>query len=166
MSNRVFFVSLLFALFLARAPDAVERSWCQLDAPAAYRAALEPARRAAPACPPIADPQPLPDELVLPMPCDERMVLRKVVVEGKTLLDQQTVYLGVPADKQSGLDSLINGARTTVLAGSFLTGSGPRDPQRPGRQTRLNGRSFYLGKYVVTDPQYRAISLLGSDPTA
>jgi formylglycine-generating enzyme required for sulfatase activity len=166
MNNRVFVAGLLLALFLARGSDAVERSWCQLDDPAAYRAALKPLGRAAPACPPIADPQTLPDELVLPMPCDERMVLRKVVVGGKTLLDQQTVYLGVPADEQSGLDSLINGARTTVLAGSFLTGSGPRDPQRPESQTRLNGRSFYLGKYVVTDPQYRAISLLGLDPIA
>jgi formylglycine-generating enzyme required for sulfatase activity len=166
MSNRVFFAGLLLAPFLARASDAVERSWCQLDDPAAYRAAFKPAGRTAPACTPIADPQTLPDELVLPMPCDERMVLRKVVIGSTTLLDQQTVYLGVPGDEQSGLDSLIKGARTAVLAGAFLTGSGPRDPQRPGSQSRLNGRSFYLGKYVVTDPQYRAISLLGSDPTA
>jgi formylglycine-generating enzyme required for sulfatase activity len=161
----ILIAGLLLNTLLSGLTDAAEHSWCKLDDPAAYRAALKIAGGASPPCPPIADPQTVPDELVLPMPCDERMVLRKVVVGSETLLDQQTAYLGAPADEKGGLNSLIDGARTTVLAGSFLVGNGPRDPQLPTDQNRLNGRSFYIGKYVVTEPQYRAIALLGADPT-
>jgi formylglycine-generating enzyme required for sulfatase activity len=166
MNKRVFAAVLLLGLLLARGSDAAEPPWCKLDDPAAYRAALKSAGGAAPVCPPIDDPQTLPDQLVLPMPCGERLVLRKVVVAAATLLDQETAYLGVPSADESTLEPLIEGARTAKLAGSFLAGSGPRDPGRPSNQNRLNGRSFYIGKYVVTEPQYQAVALLGAAPAA
>ncbi len=71
-----------------------------------------------------------------------------------------------PPPTASTLEPLIEGPRTAKVAGSFLAGSGPRDPGRPANQNRLDGRSFYIGKYVVTEPQYRAIALIGAGPAA
>ena len=166
MNKGVFPAVLLLGFLLARGSAAADQPWCKLDDPAAYRAALKSAGGAAPVCPPIGDPQTLPDQLVLPMPCGERLVLRKVVIAAATLLDQEIAYLGVPAADGSALEPLIEGARTAKVAGSFLAGSGPRDPGRPSNQNRLDGRSFYIGKYVVTEPQYRAIALIGAAPAA
>jgi formylglycine-generating enzyme required for sulfatase activity len=162
----VFAAVLLLGFLPARGSAASEPPWCKLDDPAAYRAALKSAGGAGPVCPPIGDPQTLPDELVLPMPCGGRLVLRKVVVAAKTLLDQEIAHLGVPTADGSTLEPLIEGAHTAKLAGSFLAGSGPRDPGRTLDQNRLDGRSFYIGKYVVTEPQYRAIALIGAAPAA
>src|SRR5262249_51273308 len=159
MNKGVFAAVLLLGFLLAHGSAAAEQPWCKLDDPAAYRAALTSAGGAAPVCPPIEDPQTLPDQLVLPMPCGEQLVLRKVVVAAATLLDQEIAYLGVPP----ALAPLVEGARIAKIAGSFLAGSGPRDPARPLDAYRLDGRSFYIGKYVVTEPQYRAIALIGAD---
>jgi formylglycine-generating enzyme required for sulfatase activity len=150
----------LVVLHLAR-PSGAEQPWCKIDDPSAYRAALKAASGGRdPTCPSPADPQTLPDELVLPMPCDERLVLRKVVVSGETLLDQQTAHLGEPVDEEGNLTSVTNGPHTTVLAGAFLGGWDQRDRHRPIDPRKLNGRTYYLGKYEVTEPQYRAIGLL------
>src|SRR5262249_5548298 len=96
MNKGVFAAVLLLGFVLARGSAAAERRGCKLDVPAASRAGLKAAAGPAPVCPSIGDPQTLPDQLVLPMPCGERLVLRKVVVAAATLLDQEVAYLGVP----------------------------------------------------------------------
>src|SRR5262249_57006505 len=71
MNKRVFPAVLLLGFLLARGSAAAEQPWCRLDDPAAYREALKSAGGSAPICPPIGDPQTLPDPLGLPLPCGD-----------------------------------------------------------------------------------------------
>ena len=130
-------------------------SWCQHDDPA-Y---VEPRRReqgisnqdvgSKVPCPAIADSQSFPDQLVLPMPCGRRMVFRRVVFRLEHTLDQVQAHLGsVPDTKvadeaMAAVSAAINGPWTDSVSGGFSNGNG-------------DGlvRSYYLGKYEITELQY------------
>ena len=80
-------------------------------------------------------------ELMLPMPCGGAMVFRRIEVEDHGLLGGQKVEIGSPSDSDAPLDH----RRVEQLAGAFS-----------GIDSRAN-RHYYLGKYEVTDLQYRVI---------
>ena len=93
------------------------------------------------------------------MPCGERLVLRKVVVAAWTLLDQATAYLGVPSANGSTIEPLIERPRTAKVAGSFLAGSGARDPglsrgPEPARRPQLLHRQICRDRAAI--PGHRA----------
>jgi formylglycine-generating enzyme required for sulfatase activity len=133
--------------------------WCAMDDPATWRTAPNGD------CPQADDPQTLPEQLDLPLPCTGFLVMRKVVVAAANLLDEQVVYLGGAAGEpgMAELEAVKDGPLQVTLAGGFTHGEGPRDPTRPPPLEKLNGRSYYIAKYPLTDLQRRRIMLIGAD---
>ena len=84
MSRRFFIVIALFTAAVNPAAAETRTSWCQHDDPAyveTRRLEREIGSREVGAkipCPNIENPQKLPVELVLPMPCGRRMVFRRI----------------------------------------------------------------------------------------
>lgn len=79
------------------------------------------------------------NELLLPLPCGGAMVFRRIEVGGaEGILGEQEVELGSPNENDAPMDY----RHTTHIAGGF-GGDGQR--------------FYYLGKYEVTDLQYRAV---------
>ena len=87
------------------------------------------------------NPKPLPEDVVLPLPCDGAMTFRKVSVPGAKPLDDFGVTLGAEDSAQRHLEQ----AHPAHIAGSF-TASGPG-----------TGRYYLLGKYEITELQYQAV---------
>jgi formylglycine-generating enzyme required for sulfatase activity len=147
-------------------------SWCRVDDPAVYHALRQKAEAnggqgAPPACPAPADSQTLPQELALPLPCGHVMMFEKIVVGGANILDEQSVFLGATPDPSNAVERVSDGPHAAFLAGAFSQGEGARDPEKPPNLDKLNGRSYYIGKYVVTEPQYELMvkGLLDTDGT-
>jgi hypothetical protein len=93
------------------------------------------------------DPQPaagrdLERELTLPMPCGGAMVLRRVETGGRAgWLGEQALRLGAASDADAPLDH----GHLEYLAGGL------------GEPGDSSGRYYFLGKYEVTDLQYRVV---------
>ncbi len=84
-------------------------------------------------------------ELTLPMPCGGTMVFRRIEVGGnRGWLGEQQVELG----SSRASDAPVDGPRLKYISGTFA-GNG-RDPG--------TGRHYYLGKYEVTELQYRVLN--------
>lgn len=91
-----------------------------------------------------ADPETQAQELTLPMPCGGTMVFRRIEVGGNPgWLGEQQIELG-----SGDADSPVDGRRLAYISGTF-TG----DDSNPGA-----GRHYYLGKYEVTELQYRVLN--------
>jgi len=90
------------------------------------------------------NPKPLPDDVILPMPCDGAMVFRKVEIPLGKPLEDYSITLGQDGDEWG----YIQQARAEHIAGSFAEGK--------------NGKSRYylMAKYELTELQYQA--LMGS----
>ncbi len=86
------------------------------------------------------NPKPLPDDLVLPMPCGGAMAFRPVPVPADGLLGDRRLTLG-GADERFAFSE---GNRQSHVAGSFGGSDG--------------SRILYLGKYEVTLDQYRTLT--------
>lgn len=86
------------------------------------------------------NPQPLPDDVVLPMPCGGAMTFRKVVVPSDGPLSDRRIEIGAN-DKQRGY---AEGARPAYIAGTFADGDA--------------ARYYLMGKYEVDRLQYQAIT--------
>jgi hypothetical protein len=150
--NKNLTCSTLCALLLW-GPVQAELSWCQHDDPGYVeqeRKARKLGNRDAHKvpCPELADPQTLPEQLALPMPCGRRMMLRRVTLSLEHALDHLEAHLGsVPeskgTDPTAALLASINGPWVDNIAGAFTQG---------GRE-RLNSY-YYIGKYEVTEPQF------------
>ena len=90
------------------------------------------------------DPKPanIKDELHLPMPCDGKMVFRKIFVPVANPLDDLRVKLGNgDAEKLQYLEQ----GHDAHIAGSFST----TDP--------IPGRFYWMAKYELTELQYQAL---------
>lgn len=85
------------------------------------------------------DPHPLPDDVVLPMPCGGAMAFRKVSIPSDGPLGDRLVVLGSTGEERGYLE----GARPEHVAGSFPASG--------------DARYFLIGKYEVTRLQYRAL---------
>lgn len=142
--------------------SATADAWCRLDDPAyaeAERKRLRLGRSEAGqvACRPAESAVNLPDELILPMPCGRFMVFRRVGVPAKHLLDHQQIFLGGSTEQvgdaaAAAVASSMAGQHEDYIAGSFTA------PKATGRQER----SYYIGKYEVTGPQYAALAALAT----
>jgi len=91
------------------------------------------------------NPKPVADDRVLPMPCGGRMVFRRIDVPSDGWLSDRKMVVGGTDDRFRFAEN----SRYAYLAGGFT------DFENPAR------RSYYLGKYEVTELQYEAI--LGED---
>ena len=95
------------------------------------------------------DPRPVEEgaedgELMLPLPCGGAMVFRRIEVGGNEgWLGEQRIELGSPSE----LDAPLDYRRAAFISGAF---SGEDQDPRARRY-------YYLGKYEVTDLQYRAV---------
>ncbi len=87
------------------------------------------------------NPQPLADDVVLPMPCDGAMVFRRVQVPMANPLDDYAITLGQDGDEWGYLEQ----ARPTHIAGSFSV----KNPEP--------GRYYLLAKYELNELQYQAV---------
>jgi formylglycine-generating enzyme required for sulfatase activity len=135
-------------------PATATAGWCRIDDPGAVEA--ERVRKGLGlrdvdqvACAAATPAQSLPEELILPLPCGRRMVLRKVTLTVAHLLDHREVFLGTVFDEKGGAEQLardvsMSGPRSDLLAGSFTK-------QLPTGQME---RSYYVGKYELSAPQY------------
>jgi hypothetical protein len=106
-------------------------------------------------CPPPLDPATLPEELALPLPCDRRLVMRRVPVPSRHLLDHQEVHLGLPEETDDARSRVLSGPHRAFIAGTLT---------RPGQEERY----FYIGKYEISDLQMmlfreRAFDTTGAD---
>ena len=142
------------------APSAPRADACRLNDPATALSA----KPDNPCSHPV-DPQTLPDEVSLPLPCGQLMLFRKVVVGSVSVLDQQMVHLGASADPEDFLGVISHGPRVEPLSGAFTDGDARRDPSRPPDLGKLKTRSYYIGKYPVTEFQFKllAMQLLSPD---
>src|SRR6516225_347584 len=170
---RDFAMSKLWLLLLCllwcgmHAADAAPQPSCTIDDPARTH---NPTTASAP-CPTPADPQTVPDRLALPLPCFGYLLMSKVVVSATNVLDNQKVHPGSPPPDpgRNLLPALIEGPQVASLAGGFNQGEGPRDPKRSVDLSLLNGRSYYMAVYPLTQPQasrIRAIADSNVDPSA
>lgn len=93
------------------------------------------------------NPQPLPGDLILPLPCGGALVFRRIGTPASDdWLDDHAVTLGQTDDERGYSEAV----RRAFLVGSFGT---------PGEQ----GRYYYLAKYELTEDQKAAIEAAG-DP--
>ncbi|TPW36321.1 hypothetical protein E3203_00545 [Oecophyllibacter saccharovorans] len=95
----------------------------------------------------LIDPHPLPDDLVLPLPCGGAMAFRAVDVPlpTETLLADRPITLGAPTPQEGYSQFTLQ---------TWL--SAPFKPQGKGEQTQKM-RRYYLAKYDVTRNQYTAV---------
>ena len=84
------------------------------------------------------NPRPLPDDLLLPMPCGGAMVFRPVFVPGRERLDDYSFVMGGVDSKQGYKE----GPHHETISGSFAASG------------NLGGQLYYLGKYEVTHGQF------------
>ena len=87
------------------------------------------------------NPKPLPDDLVLPMPCGAGMAFRPVAIPADRLLGDRRLILG-GSDERFGF---AEGSRQAFLAGGFAGG---------GEGQRI----LYVGKYEVSADQWSALT--------
>ncbi|MCG3463853.1 formylglycine-generating enzyme family protein [Xenorhabdus bovienii] len=94
------------------------------------------------------NPKPLPDDVILPMPCEGAMAFRKVSIPLSQPLQDYSITLGGGANDEWGY---LEQARAEHIAGSFAEGKSGK------------GRYFLMAKYELTDLQYQALT--GQCPT-
>ncbi len=156
MINKVILYGGIFALAMTSGGilKAQEQKSCELSDPVI-------ARSDDLLCPSPTDTQFLPDELILPMPCEQAMVFRKVVVPGTHALDNHEAVLG--GANVEGMDSeildLTLSARRQMIAGSFAQGEGPRSKVGQSDLGNIQDKSYYIGKYEVLEHQYLLLEM-------
>lgn len=137
--------------------SAQKRPWCMYDDPAQYRAEKRADKRQEPSCADIVSAQSLPEQVVLDMPCDRKMVFRRVDVAVNSVLDHAEVSLG-SLSRNSGpasTDELISPKRKGYLAGGLSMNGDEHPTFDENGYGKLDRRSYYIGKYEVLDHQYR-----------
>jgi len=152
--------------WLAGERAGVKASWRLLGLAAGFSAAVALAQ---PAPDPLFNPQPLADDLDLPLPCGGKMVFRYVYILGKGLLDDQSFNLGYPfSEGEPGYrQAYLAGYRSGSVAGQFLLEEVPsawRNTLGPALkrltaapEEPLQPLLYFIGKYEVTDWQYRLV---------
>lgn len=89
------------------------------------------------------NPDPAPDDLILPMPCGGAMAFRPVLVPADPPLGDRQMTLGGSDERFDYAEAY----RRRYLAGSFSAGRS------------AGGQLYYIGKYEVTTAQYDAVAV-------
>lgn len=139
------------------------------EPPAASEAQAVPAQQeVTPASTSAADnPQPLADDVSLPLPCEGEMVFRHVYILARGALDDKEISLGHPfSEGEPGYQqSFISGYRRDYINGQFLLEDLPGDwqsrigPSLPKSQddALLKPMLYFVGKYEVSERQYQLV---------
>nr|VFK27233.1 MAG: Formylglycine-generating enzyme, required for sulfatase activity, contains SUMF1/FGE domain [Candidatus Kentron sp. MB]VFK31067.1 MAG: Formylglycine-generating enzyme, required for sulfatase activity, contains SUMF1/FGE domain [Candidatus Kentron sp. MB]VFK75505.1 MAG: Formylglycine-generating enzyme, required for sulfatase activity, contains SUMF1/FGE domain [Candidatus Kentron sp. MB] len=151
-------------LFGHVAANATEEPWCFYDDPALYYArmakGIDDEKRICEKEWP--NPQTLPEELALPMPCGRRMLFRRIDLELSQILGHRRIYMG---RKAQAMDALRSGSGETVVAGAFSCTGRSQCALSDADKTATDGlkprRIYYMGKYEVSAPQY-ALRTIGA----
>lgn len=106
------------------------------------------------------DPQPLDDDLRLPMPCGGGMAFRRVNVPGGGPLDDEPIRLGSHRTEHGPTEY----RRKTWLAGAFGGGEGEPEEGGSGPGGAGAARHYFIGKYEVTAMQYAVFTGVCPDP--
>jgi formylglycine-generating enzyme required for sulfatase activity len=143
---------------------AEELARCHLDNPAHYLDEREKqiakgreARQEPIPCAAEADPQSLPAELVLPMPCGHALFLRRVEVPVEHVLDQVPASFGdVTTDGGDVAFAISTAPWDARIGGAFSAGA---------EGATGKSRVYYIGKYELTLPQWKlfASGLMAAD---
>ena len=166
MNRRALFVLLaLFSVMAATSNGVAARipaepplraDWCRTDDPATYRKLAKNAEidDSGSICSRVVlEPsETLPDTLALPLPCGHRMLFRKVTVPVQFVLDQRVAAFGSAASTGSASAKATRGPWDAPVSGVFSED----EDGRPlvGKFDGLSARSFYFGKYELTDLQF------------
>lgn len=146
----LFFLAAAGAAAMANAAPAAD--WCRVDDPVSWRASEGKG------CPSIADPQTLPDELALPLPCGRWGVFRKVVVPVSSVLDHAMIWIGSTNDEGGSEDlrRVVNVPRQTPLAGGFtLDKNGKPLTSSTAVMSDIGARAYYVGKYELPEHHWK-----------
>ncbi len=84
------------------------------------------------------NPNPEPDDVILPMPCGGEMAFRKVSVPGAKPMEDYPINLGGTDEEWGHVENM----RADYIAGSF---------------TEKNSRYYLIGKYEINQLQYAAV---------
>ena len=106
------------------------------------------------------DPQPLDDDLYLPMPCGGAMAFRRVNVPGGGPLEDEPIRLGSHRTEHGPTEY----RRKTWLAGAFEDGEGEPEERGSGPVRSGAARHYFIGKYEVTAMQYAVFAGACPDP--
>lgn len=155
--------------FIPHVAIAADSPWCMYDDPAFYRAEKVGNGQAGSICGEVAENQELPEQIVLDMPCERKMVFRRVTVPVNSVLDHAEISLGNLLNNagSDSTDELISQQRKGFLAGGLSMNHGKHPTGKDNAYRGLDGRSYYIGKYEVLDHQadlWRN-GLMASDPT-
>lgn len=88
------------------------------------------------------NPQPLENDVVLPMPCDGSMVFRKVYVPASKPLDDLPIHVGQDSEEWGYVEQ----TRPDFIAGSFTE-----------KQGKGSTRYYLMAKYELSQLQYQAV---------
>jgi hypothetical protein len=117
-----------------RAPILLMALFCLEPVSAAPAASVVPAT--------IGNPQPTTEDFILPMPCGQQLVFRKVIVPSDGLLGDRRIIIGGSDERFR----LMENSRTDYVAGGFF------DTPAPAQ------RYYFIGKYEITEAQYNSVS--------
>lgn len=135
---------------LLQGSDAQADKWCRLDDPAPFESkrremGLSNEELDSIECPIIEKAKEMPEVLVLPMPCGRRMVFKRIDFPTAHILDHSTVFLGQSVSNAGSARRVVtDGPRVDVLTGSLSSGGA----------SGAAIRSYYIGRYELTDLQY------------
>jgi len=150
----LFIAGIWFCDVFVQSSHALEPKVCELSDPVV-------ARQKDAVCHEVQNTQLLPDELILPMPCNQQMVFRKVIVPGAHALDNQEIVLGGANmdTMNSQILDLTLSARREVIAGSFAQGQGLRARAGVSDWEKIHNKSYYIGKYELLEHQYEILKM-------
>ena len=138
-----------------RTEPPLRADWCRTDDSAAFIALARSAESIdeAALCSqvPTASGETLPDTLALPLPCGHRLLFRKVRVPADFLLDQRVAAFG-SSSRGTVSAAFARGPWDAPISGVFSED----EDARPivGNLDAVSARSFYMGKYELTELQY------------
>ncbi len=124
------------------------------------------------------NPQPLDDDLELPLPCGGKMVFRYISVPAKDLFEDRKFNLGYAysEDEPGYRQAFLADYREGFVTGQFLLEDLPpawreslgKTPNHLGlsAQSQLQPVLYFIGKYEVTDWQYRLVMSQADTVTA
>ena len=137
-----------------RTEPPLRADWCRTDDPAAFIALARKAEAVdeEALCGQVqaAGGETLPETLALPLPCGHRLLFRKVRVPADFALDQRVAAFG--SSGGSGQAVFTRGPWDAPISGIFSED----DDGRPvvNELEAVRARSFYVGKYELTELQY------------
>ena len=101
----------------------------------------------------------LPLEIAMPMPCGRSMMFRRIDVPLQHPLDQVVANFGrvLDIDQESPIKVLSNGAWSAPVGGAFTLGTNTNGLTTSLRE--FTGKAYYIGKYEITDIQWKLFEL-------